>query len=90
VEQLSGLANAKGDRINSTALRSQARISLDLRKVHTSGLDYMHLNPVRKGLVKRPEEWRWSSYNNFALDKDQVARCPMQIDYVHLPESYRA
>jgi hypothetical protein len=50
----------------------------------------MHLNPVRKGLVKRPEEWRWSSYNNFALDKEQVARCPMQIDYVHLPESYRA
>jgi putative transposase len=53
-------------------------------------LDYMHLNPVRKGLVKRPEEWRWSSYNNFALDKEQVARSPMQIDYVHLPESYRA
>jgi hypothetical protein len=24
----------------------------------------MHLNPLRKGLVKRPEEWPWSSYNN--------------------------
>ena len=49
----------------------------------------MHLNPVRKGLVKRPEEWPWSSYNNVALDKEQVIRCRMQIDYVHLPESYR-
>jgi putative transposase len=24
-------------------------------------LDYMHLNPVRKGLVEAPEEWKWSS-----------------------------
>jgi hypothetical protein len=32
-------------------------------------LEYMHLNPVRKGLASRPEEWRWSSYNNFALDR---------------------
>ena len=24
-------------------------------------LNYMHLNPVRAGLVKSPTEWRWSS-----------------------------
>ena len=24
-------------------------------------LDYMHLNPVRAGLVKRAEDWKWSS-----------------------------
>src|SRR2546428_7926295 len=52
-------------------------------------LDYMHLNPVRKGLVKRPDDWTWSSYNNFALDKERIERCPLRIDYVHLPESYR-
>jgi REP-associated tyrosine transposase len=52
-------------------------------------LAYMHLNPVRKGLVGRPEQWRWSSYNNFALERQTVADCPIQIDYVHLPESYR-
>lgn len=51
--------------------------------------DYMHLNPVRKGLVSKPEQWRWSSYNNFALDSEQVKRCPLQIDYVRLPERYR-
>jgi hypothetical protein len=28
----------------------------------------MHRNPVTAGLVERPEEWRWSSCNNFALD----------------------
>jgi putative transposase len=53
-------------------------------------LQYMHLNPVRKGLVEKPEQWRWSSYNNFSLDKAVVAACPIQIDYVHLPDSYRA
>jgi REP element-mobilizing transposase RayT len=52
-------------------------------------LDYMHLNPVRKGLASRPEDWRWSSYNNFALDKDAAAACPIEIDPVHLPQSYR-
>ena len=52
-------------------------------------LDYMHLNPVRKGLVARPEEWRWSSYNNFALDHGAAERCPIQIDSVRLPVRYR-
>lgn len=53
-------------------------------------LSYMHLNPVRRGLVDRPEDWRWSSCNNFALDKATVASCPMQVDYVRLPEGNRA
>ncbi|HEV2178432.1 MAG TPA: transposase [Terriglobia bacterium] len=52
-------------------------------------LTYMHFNPVRKGLVTKPEEWRWSSCNNFALDKKVVASCPIRIDDAHLPESYR-
>ena len=52
-------------------------------------LTYMHLNPVRKGLAAKPEDWPWSSYNNFSLDKSVVARCPIQIDYTHWPESYR-
>ena len=47
-------------------------------------LDYMHLNPVRKGLVARPEDWRWSSYNNYSLEKSRVAECPVQIDYLRV------
>jgi len=53
-------------------------------------LQYMHLNPVRKGLVEQPEDWPWSSYNNFALDRGTVAGCPIQIDYLQLPEGYPA
>lgn len=26
---------------------------------------YIHLNPVGAGLVRRPEEWRWSSYRAY-------------------------
>ena len=48
-------------------------------------LAHMHLNPVRKGLVKHPEEWKWSSYNNLALDQSRVARCPIRIDCVDFP-----
>ena len=28
-------------------------------------LDYMHSNPTRRGLVDRPEDWRWSSYRYY-------------------------
>src|SRR3989338_4956072 len=26
---------------------------------------YIHMNPVRAGLVSRPEKWRWSSYRDY-------------------------
>ena len=41
------------------------------------------------GLVSKPEQWRWSSYNNFALEKVTVRRCPLRVDYIRLSESYR-
>jgi len=25
-------------------------------------LRYIHRNPVRRGLVERPEDWKWSSF----------------------------
>ena len=59
-------------------------------KEFNARLEYMHLNPVKKGLVTRREDGRWSSYNNFALDKATVAACPLQIDDVRLPLGYRA
>lgn len=29
-------------------------------------IDYIHMNPVRRGLVNRPEEWEWSSAAEFS------------------------
>ena len=30
-------------------------------------LRYLHRNPVKRGLVLSPEEWKWSSYRHYAL-----------------------
>ena len=27
---------------------------------------YIHRNPVKRGLAQRPEDWKWSSFNNHA------------------------
>jgi putative transposase len=35
-------------------------------------LRYLHRNPVKRGLVTRPEDWRWSSYNHYATGIDGV------------------
>jgi|SRR5665213_2934097 len=29
-------------------------------------LRYMHRNPVKRGLVERPEDWEWSSFRHYA------------------------
>ncbi len=32
-------------------------------------LNYMHQNPVKRGLVTEPERWRWSSFNHYMIDE---------------------
>ena len=29
-------------------------------------LKYIHRNPVKRGLVERPEDWAWSSFSHYA------------------------
>lgn len=33
-------------------------------------LRYMHRNPVVRGLVRKPEEWQWSSFVHYATGKE--------------------
>jgi putative transposase len=33
----------------------------------TVKLRHLHRNPVKRGLVRTPEEWKWSSYRHYAL-----------------------
>jgi putative transposase len=30
-------------------------------------LRYLHRNPVKRGLVQNPEDWKWSSFRHYAL-----------------------
>jgi len=38
-------------------------------------LRYMHRNPVKAGIVERPEDWPWSSFNAYATNETH----PVQI-----------
>ncbi len=36
------------------------------RTKHEEKMNYIHANPVRRGLVERPEDWPWSSFRHHA------------------------
>ncbi len=38
-------------------------------KKRVEKLRYIHRNPVKRGLVKTPEQWRWSSYRFYLLNE---------------------
>jgi putative transposase len=37
-----------------------------------AALNYIHRNPVKRGLVEKPEDWPWSSYRHYALDESGI------------------
>jgi putative transposase len=37
-------------------------------------LRYIHRNPVRRGLVESPEQWRWSSFRAYAFGEPGVVQ----------------
>ncbi len=37
-------------------------------------LDYIHWNPVRRGLVERMEQWQWSSYRSYCNGEEGRVR----------------
>src|SRR6266436_2334330 len=46
-------------------------------------VEYVHLNPVRRGLVARAEEWRWSSARWYAgKGQGDLAVDPVPLDWV--------
>ncbi len=45
-------------------------------------LRYIHRNPVTRGLVARPELWRWSSFRHYAYGE----RGPVAVNAMVTPE----
>ena len=45
-------------------------------------VDYIHVNPVRRGMVIRPEDWRSSSIHSYHKSSFETA---LPIDIVNLP-----
>jgi REP-associated tyrosine transposase len=55
-------------------------------KKRVEKLRYMHRNPVKRGLVESPEQWRWSSYRFYLLDEAG----PVRVNQGRTKISFRA
>jgi len=58
---------------------------------HYEKVEYIHLNPVRAGLVERAEDWPWSSVRDYAGNLSAVASGHriLPIDRILLPADAR-
>ena len=61
-------------------------------KEYNETVEYIHVNPVRRGLVQRADDWDWSSANEYGgrSPEEQERRCGLAIDRVRLPADERA
>jgi len=61
-------------------------------KEYHEKVEYIHLNPVKRGLATKPEEWRWSSIHDYArtLRQPADAKNVLPVDRVLLPADERA
>ena len=66
--------------------------ALRTEKEYGEKVEYIHQNPVKAGLVRRAEDWRWSSVREYAGTVGETAtRHPvLPIDRVLLPGDERA
>jgi putative transposase len=49
-------------------------------------LQYIHRNPVQRGLVSRPEDYRWSSFDHYATGESGPIEIPVGIPVEPIPE----
>jgi putative transposase len=61
-------------------------------KEYHETVEYIHLNPVKAGLVRRPEEWPWSSIHDYKDTVRPARSIPtgLTIDRLLLPADERA
>jgi len=45
-------------------------------KARSEVIRYIHRNPVKRGLVTKPEQWPWSSFRHYASG----VKCPVEIE----------
>ena len=61
-------------------------------KEYNETVEYIHLNPVRRGLVTRATDWKWSSVPEYAgvSGDEQERRCGLRIDPGRMPVAANA
>ena len=61
--------------------KEQARaLGIVSERVLCTKIEYIHKNPVTRGLVSEPSQWPWPSWRNYYLDDDRV----FQVDKVEM------
>jgi putative transposase len=61
-----------------------------VREYHEK-VEYIHLNPVKAGLVLRPNDWKWSSVHDYTGSERAPAGVgsPIPVDRISLPADPR-
>ena len=61
-------------------------------KEYNEKVEYIHVNPVKAGLASRAEDWRWSSYNEYAgmSAEEHRKRCGLIVARARIPPDPRA
>ena len=80
----------KGRRVSGKR-NSDALPLLTLRTVkeYQETVEYIHLNPVKRGLMARPQEWKWSSVHDYMSGVDSPGSI-LPIDRVLSTSDQRA
>ena len=71
--------NHRRDRIGTLWNGRYRAILIDTERYWLTCLRYIEQNPVRAGMVKRPEEYRWSSYRAHALGEQIGGLAPHAV-----------
>ncbi len=61
--------NKKYDRMGSLFMPNFKRKEIDSEDYYTKLIHYIHNNPVHHGFVPTIDDWQFSSYHAFLLDK---------------------
>jgi len=93
-----GIDRARGEfgllwqgRFPSAALRASFDRALRTVREYNEKVAYIHWNPVKAGLAKRPEDWRWSSLQDYtaSVGAPSGTESPLPVDRILIPSDER-
>jgi putative transposase len=66
------LSPKEGDKGGAPPQARYYNFNIWTKRKRVEKLRYMHRNPVKRGLVEKPEDWRWSSFRHYLTGVEGV------------------
>jgi len=95
-KQLSNLFSSYTQAFNKMYKRMGSLFMKNFKRKHVDNDDYfidliryIHLNPVKDGFVKNPEDWRYSSYNSILTNESTFLKRDEVIDLFGDDENFK-